>query len=71
MEEKINQITQLVKKKNEFTKNRKEVLRLLNELSAMTEDCEAPPTSPPEPGRKERGRVGLTSLLKEGLNKNK
>ena len=66
MEEKINEIAKLVKKKK-FKKNRKQVLRLLNELSTMTEDCEAPPTSPPDPGRKERERVGLTSLREESL----
>ena len=49
MEEKINEITQLVKKKK-FKKNRKQVLKLLNELSAMAKECEAPSTAPPKPG---------------------
>ena len=66
MVDKINEITQLVKKKK-FKKNRKAVLRLLNELSAMTKYCEAPPTSPPEPGRQEQERVRLTSLLEYSL----
>ena len=58
MEEKINEITQLVKKEK-FKKNRKAVLRLLNELSAMTKEC--------EPGGQERERVRLTSLLEESF----
>ena len=52
MEEKINEITQLVQKKR-FKKKRKQVLKLLNELSAMAKECEAPPTAPPKPGKKE------------------
>ena len=55
MEEKINEITRLVQKRR-FNTKRKQVFRLLNELSAMTEEC--------EPGRQEQERVKFTSLLK-------
>ena len=55
MKKKIIEITELVKIKR-FKKKRKVVLRLLNELSAMTEGCEAPPTATPEPGRQNKER---------------
>ena len=64
IKKKINEITELVKMKR-FKKRRKVVLRLLNELFAMTEECEAPPT--PEPGRKNKERVGLTSFMKKKI----
>ena len=53
IEEKMNEIKQLVRKKR-FKKFRKQVLTLLDELSAMTEQCASPPSRPPESGRKER-----------------
>ena len=55
IEEKINEIKELVKKKG-WNKKRRQLLRLLDELSAMAEECVA---VPPEPGRqkeRERGR---------------
>ena len=55
MKEKINEITELVKIKR-FKKKRKVVLRLLHELSAMTEECEALSTPAPEPGRQDKER---------------
>ena len=55
MKKKIIEITELVKIKR-FKKKRKVVLRLLNELSAMTEECEVPPTATPEPGRQDKER---------------